>query len=227
MEPGALEPYEHALITGAALALYHDETRSTTLLDVERWRRAADATDHAMLAHAVGPALDIGCGPGRITAALSELGVFTIGIDISAVAVAMAQARGVTALRRDVFRTLPGEGRWNTVVLLDGNIGIGGRPEVLLRRIHQLLAPGGVALIETHPNQRADERLTVRFTREDDPVGAPFPWALVGRLVLCDLARRADFTVAETWMANGRSFTVLRRPRRSRPTSRAAGPAGS
>ncbi|HJQ43573.1 MAG TPA: class I SAM-dependent methyltransferase, partial [Jatrophihabitantaceae bacterium] len=120
MEPSALLPYERSLITGERLALYSHDSRSATLLDVDRWRRPADATDLAILEHAVGPALDIGCGPGRITAALNRRGLFTIGIDISAVAVAMAQARGVTALRRDVFRPLPGEGRWNSVILLDG-----------------------------------------------------------------------------------------------------------
>lgn len=212
MEPGALLPYEHSLVSGAALFLYHDESRSTTLLDVGRWRRPADATDLAILDYAVGPALDIGCGPGRITAALNRRGLFTIGIDISAVAVAMARARGVTALRRNVFRPLPGEGRWNSVVLLDGNIGIGGRPEALLRRVCQLLAPGGLALVETHPDPTIDDRLTVRFTHTGAPIGAPFPWALVGRAVLDELAERLGLITADVLAADERSFTVLCRP---------------
>lgn len=212
MEPGALLPYERSLITGEALSLYHHETRSLTLLDVDRWRQPADATDLAILEHAVGPALDIGCGPGRITEALNRRGLFAIGIDISAVAVAMAQSRGVTALRRDVFRPLPGEGRWNSVVLLDGNLGIGGHPEALLRRARQLLAPGGLALTETHPDPYADERLTVRFTHTGTPIGAPFPWALVGDAVLRDMADRVGLVATEAWTADERSFTVLRRP---------------
>jgi hypothetical protein len=122
----------------------------------------------------------------------------------------MAQARGVTALRRDVFRPLPGEGRWNSVVLLDGNIGIGGRPDALLRRAHQLLAPGGLALIETHHDPFADERLTVRFTHTGDPLGAPFPWAFVGATVLRDLAEGTGFSAEESRTSGDRSFTLLR-----------------
>lgn len=212
MEPGALLPYERSLVTGEALSLYHDKSRSTTLLDVDRWRRSADATDLAILEHAIGPALDVGCGPGRITEALGRRGLFTIGIDISAVAVAMARARGVTALRRNVFRPLPGEGRWNSVVLLDGNIGIGGEPEALLRRVCQLLAPGGLALVETHPDPTINDRLTVRFTHTGAPIGAPFPWALVGRTVLKELAERAGLITVDVRAADDRSFTVLCRP---------------
>jgi len=211
MEPGALMPYERSLITGETLGLYHDASRSTTLLDVARWRRPADTADRAILSHAIGPALDVGCGPGRITEALNRRGVFTVGIDISAVAVAMARGRGVTALRRDVFRPLPGEGRWTTVVLLDGNIGIGGRPEALLRRAHELLVRGGLALVETDPDSSADERLTVRFTRAGTPIGAQFPWALVGRTVLRELADRTGFTTREPLMMHDRSFSVLQR----------------
>ncbi len=210
MQPSALLPYEHSLLTGAALALYRQDSCSTTRLDVARWCRPADSTDLSILEHAVGPALDIGCGPGRITAALNGHGLFTIGIDISAVAVAMARAGGVTALRRNVFRALPGEGRWRSAMLLDGNIGIGGRPEALLRRARELLTPGGVALVETHPDPFADERLTVRLTHTGATVGAPFPWAFVGGTVLRDIAEDAGFDAAHEWTANDRSFTVLR-----------------
>ena len=41
---------------------------------------------------------------------------------------------GGPALVRSVFETLPGEGRWDTVLLMDGNIGIGGDPAALLGR---------------------------------------------------------------------------------------------
>ena len=41
--------------------------------------------------------------------------------------------RGGAALRRDVFAPLPGEGRWYTALLADGNVGIGGDPVALLQ----------------------------------------------------------------------------------------------
>ena len=37
-------------------------------------------------------------------------------------------ARGVNVLERSVFAGVPGQGRWRSVLLLDGNIGIGGDP---------------------------------------------------------------------------------------------------
>jgi SAM-dependent methyltransferase len=209
MEPGALRPYERSLITGEALALHRDDGRPLTVLDVDRWRGSADATDLEVLACALAPALDIGCGPGRIVEALARLGRFAIGIDISATAVELTRARGVTALRRSVFAPLPGEGRWNSALLLDGNIGIGGAPDVLLQRVGRLLADGGVVLVETCPDPDADERLSARFTRTGVPIGAPFAWANLGSNALHRLARGAGLTVERTWEANGRTFTVL------------------
>ena len=59
-----------------------------------------------------------------------------------------ARAGGAQALRHSLFDPLPGEGRWATVLLMDGNVGIGGDPVALLARINQLLAPAGIALVE-------------------------------------------------------------------------------
>ena len=42
-------------------------------------------------------------------------------------------------LRRNIFDPMPGEGSWDTVLLADGNIGIGGSPVNLLRRAAELL----------------------------------------------------------------------------------------
>jgi SAM-dependent methyltransferase len=38
--------------------------------------------------------LDVGCGPGRLTAALSRAGCYALGLDISTRAVATTRARG-------------------------------------------------------------------------------------------------------------------------------------
>ncbi len=46
---------------------------------------------------------------------------------------------------------MPGAGRWRTVLLADGNIGIGGDPAALLRRVLALLGPGGRVLAEVDP----------------------------------------------------------------------------
>ena len=43
-------------------------------LPVEDWTRTADAADLALLSHCAGPTVDLGCGPGRMTAALAARG---------------------------------------------------------------------------------------------------------------------------------------------------------
>lgn len=81
-----------------------------------------------MLAHCVGTTLDIGCGPGRMSQALAARGACVLGIDVVPEAVTLTRARGASALVCDVFAPVLGEGRWDTALLADGNIGIGGGP---------------------------------------------------------------------------------------------------
>jgi SAM-dependent methyltransferase len=208
MQAGALRPYERSLITREPLGLHHADGGATAL-EIDRYLDPADAADRRALAHAIGPVLDVGCGPGRIVAALAEQGLLTLGIDIAETAVAITRARGLNALRRNVFARLPGEGRWGTVVLLDGNIGIGGDPAHLLQRVRTILAPSGRVLVETHPNPRADEQLIVRFARTGAPIGPSFPWAHIGLVALRRYATDLGFVVDETWSDAGRTFAVL------------------
>ena len=49
-------------------------------LPLGRWLAPVDAADRALLAHATGPVLDIGCGPGRHVAALVAAGVDALGL---------------------------------------------------------------------------------------------------------------------------------------------------
>jgi len=175
MEPGALAPYEQSLSRGTPLQLRHDDGRTVTL-DVPRWLAPADAVDLEVILRADSPVLDVGCGPGRIVAALTEHGRLALGIDIAEHAVALTRARGMNAVRRDVFGSLPGEGRWATILLLDGNIGIGGDVDALLRRSLALLAPGGRVLVEIDIDDAVDESAVVRFAIGDEPFGPPFRW---------------------------------------------------
>ena len=58
-----------------------------------------------------------------------------LGVDVSPVAVALARAaRRDASSRRRSSIAVPGAGSWNSALLLDGNIGIGGAPDALLRR---------------------------------------------------------------------------------------------
>ena len=210
MIDGALEPYERTLRRPRPLTLVATDGRHVRL-DVARYVAGCDRVDESVLARTHGPVIDIGCGPGRFVAALAARGVTALGIDLAPTAVALARNRGAVALRRNVFARLPGEGRWNTALLIDGNVGIGGDVDRLLRRVDQLLAPAGRVIVETARDPRANERLTVRFASSNETVGPAFPWALVGARTLAERAVRVGFFLLDTWTEGGRSFAVLDR----------------
>ena len=63
---------------------------------------------------------------------------------------------GADAINGSLWSQVPRAGSWRTILLLDGNIGIGGAPILLLRRAGELLAPGGAIVVETDPRGRAD-----------------------------------------------------------------------
>ncbi|HEY7048050.1 MAG TPA: class I SAM-dependent methyltransferase [Jatrophihabitantaceae bacterium] len=178
----------------------------TLTLDLGRWAGPVDDADESVLARCVAPVLDVGCGPGRFVLALAQRGHAALGVDITRAAVQLTRGHGVPALHRDVFDRTPGEGRWPTALLMDGNIGIGGDPVRLLTRLRTLLRATGQLLVEVHPGPDVDRRGRVRFV----PGGPSFPWAEVGLAPLRRDAAGAGYSVGEVWSAAGRSFAVLR-----------------
>ncbi|MFF4058789.1 class I SAM-dependent methyltransferase [Streptomyces sp. NPDC001668] len=174
------DPYTQALRTGQGPLFLRRSDGWLLLLELERWCAAADAADLEVLRRCEGAVLDVGCGPGRLVAELGARGRRVLGIDVSEAAVARTVALGGQALRRSVFESLPGEGRWGTALLVDGNVGIGGDPQALLDRITQLLSPGGLLIAETVTDPDVDERVQVRVTDARGAVGSPFPWARLG-----------------------------------------------
>src|ERR1700722_4104819 len=119
-------------------------------LAVEGWLHE-NPGDLSILDRCAGPTLDIGSGPGCLTVALAERGIPALGIDITPYAVDLARSSGALVMLRDVFGRVPGTGRWTTVLLADGNIGIGGDPAALLSRVAELLSPRGRAIVELEP----------------------------------------------------------------------------
>jgi SAM-dependent methyltransferase len=179
-------------------------------LEVGRWMGTPDAHEERVLARALPPVLDVGCGPARHTMALLRRGVGALGLDESAAFVGLATRRGAPVLQGSVFDPVPGTGRWGSVLLLDGNIGIGGDPHRLLRRVRALLRPGGRALVELDSTESALHRLVVHVT--GIPVGAPegrFAWATVGPRAVSSLARAAGFHQPELWRDGRRWFASL------------------
>jgi SAM-dependent methyltransferase len=149
-----------AAMQGHACTVWEAD-RSPEPLPMHQWLGVAGGGDRALLEHCVGHTLDVGCGPGRMADSLARGGQPVLGIDVLPEAVRQTLARGVPALLRSVFDALPGEGRWGTVLLADGNIGIGGDPVALLdRRGHQARQPGD----PTRPQRRVpvDDRRSRR-----------------------------------------------------------------
>jgi SAM-dependent methyltransferase len=176
-------------------------------LRLEQWLAPVDAADEALLDLADPPVLDLGCGPGRHLAALREAGKAALGVDLSPVAVRLARGRGVAALSGSVFSAIPG--RWRTVLLLDGNIGIGGAPVLLLRRVRELLAPGGSALVELDPPGSPTYRERVRIEAHGE-VSEWFRWARVGVDGLEAVATRAGMVTGERLQTGDRWFARVR-----------------
>jgi len=180
-------------------------------LNVDRWRAEADHIERSLLDTLMDPVMDVGCGPGRIVAALAEGGRVALGVDVSHAAVAETRRRGAAALSRSIFAPLPGENRWASVVLFDGNIGIGGDPVALLSRVRGLLAPGGMALIEVDPPGVVSERLTVRI-EHDQHRGPWFAWARVSADDIADHLIEARLEPRGVELCGDRWFARATRP---------------
>jgi len=177
---------------------------------LRRYLEAPTAEEHGVLARAIGPVLDIGCGPGRHVVTLSRRGIVAVGVDISPLAVRLARTRGAKVIEGSIFDSLPGAGTWGSALLLDGNIGIGGAPHELLARVGALLAPAGIVLVEVEgPSVPTG---TVRVRLESERMRSQwFPWARMSTGELPVIASEAGFDVREQWHTGGRWFATLER----------------
>lgn len=173
-----------------------------------RWCGRVDAVDLALLARAEGAVLDVGCGPGRLVAELARQGHHALGVDVAAAAVHLTTQAGGAAIRRSVFDRLPGERLWGTVLLADGNIGIGGNPAVLLRRCRALARPGGCVLVELEAPGTGCSTVPTRLERCGETT-AWFDWAHVGMDAVDEPAALAGLRVLDRWHTGDRWFASL------------------
>jgi SAM-dependent methyltransferase len=179
-------------------------------LPVEDWLRPVTSADEELLLHCRGATLDVGCGPGRMSAHLAEAGHVVLAVDIVGEAVRHARRRGVAALHRNVFEPLPGEGRWDTVLLADGNIGIGGAPVQLLRRVTELLAPTGKVVCDLAAPGTGLRHHQMRLVTALKRSGI-FSWAEVGPEAIGPVADEAGLRVVTLHHHQDRWFAVLSR----------------
>jgi SAM-dependent methyltransferase len=215
------------LDAGADDLVVRDADGDSWSMPIGRWLAPASPVDERVLDRAAGPVIDIGCGPGRHVHALSRRGVVAVGVELSPTAVRHARSGGARVGEGSIFEVAPDPGRWSTALLLDGNIGIGGRPQVLLRRVGELLSDDGRVLVELDPDDDLDpaaagtdgtvevpgaSRGPVRIRIESDgTTSAWFPWARVTGRTIGAPAEAAGMAVVERWSDGGRHFCTLAR----------------
>lgn len=95
---------------------------------------------------AQGSVLDLGAGAGRHSLHLQDIGHAVTAVDASPGAVAVCSAQGIRDARLADLKELRTDERWDTIVLMGGNLGIGGDWEPsrhLLRRLAAVTTTGG------------------------------------------------------------------------------------
>ncbi len=198
------------LQTGAGRAVIRDLAGVDVVASTHRWFEAPAPEELRILDRLQAPVLDIGCGPGRHVGCLVDDGVIALGIDTAPAMVRAARLRGAPVLERSIFDDLPGGGSWGSVLLLDGNIGIGGDPLALLRRVRRLLRHDGFAIAELSPPDVAASITVVRL-EVDGEVSAPFGWATVPAGSITALSTAAGLRARRVWSEADRWFSELAR----------------
>jgi SAM-dependent methyltransferase len=206
---GGDEPWAGAMTASGPLYLLDEADDVVRRMQVERWIEQADAADRRALRGLRGPVLDIGCGPGRMVRAALDAGLAACGLDVAPAAVTHCRGLGLPVLARSVFDPLPHEGTWGALLLLDGNIGIGGDVQALLARCRTLLRPDGACIVETARDRHLDTAFLARVVDGSGRSSEPFAWAEVGEVPL--LAAAEGFFPVDAWTAGGRRFLRLRR----------------
>lgn len=204
------ELYASGLIGDAPDLMIREQDGDLTPLPLSTYLGPLGRADHDVLARAVAPVLDVGCGPGRHVLALARRGVLAVGVDVSPVAVRVARDRGATVIEASVFDGVPGAGSWGSALLLDGNIGIGGCPSTLLARIATLLTPGGPILVEIEGPGTTPRTGRVRL-ESAGLVSDWFHWARVGVETVASHAAVAGLRTHTTWQVDGRWFVCVGR----------------
>lgn len=164
--------------------------------------------DEAVTQMCTGPTIELGCGPGRLVARLIQRGVPALGIDRSVAAIRLAGRGGAPVLLGDVFDPLPAMGLWQTVLLVDGNVGLGGDPCRILGRAAELLARGGRCVAEFDGEHIGIRSRWVRLESAYE-VGPWFRWASVGVDSAAALAAQVGLTLTGVRLIGDRVIACL------------------
>ena len=177
-----------------------------------------------LLNHARGRVLDIGAGAGQHACVLQERGLAVTAIDASPLAIEVCRARGLHDARVMEAQEMdfPAQS-FDTVLMMNNNLGIGGSPgglRGLLLHLHELVAPGGVILTDkrecectavnpTHARYQrwnvergwypGSQRLRVEY---DGHCGEEFDWLMITLHDLRDLCKETGWRIARCVQVN-------------------------
>jgi SAM-dependent methyltransferase len=130
--------------------------------------------------------LDVGCGVGRHLDFVrrQQPAAQLVGVEKANDLRQYCAARFPSAMFRESFADVPDDLRFDLVLLMGNGLGIFGDEQSTLtglRRIHQLLNPGGVLVVESgNPfgNNFFVSHFTIRYRNLSD---GPFPWRYASR----------------------------------------------
>ena len=208
---------------GRAIADYHQDGKAARLrvfspmfdedeIPVKtlfRTLQEMPAIEQEALRQARGSILDVGGGAGCHALALQQMGKQVTSIDISPLAVATMQARGVQDARQQDFFTH--DGQYDTILMLMNGIGIVGtlsRLPAFFMQVDKLLAPGGEVLCDSSDICYIfeDEDGIIDLTGIDGYYGeltyqmqyktvkgSSFPWLFIDPETLIEQARACGF----------------------------------
>jgi SAM-dependent methyltransferase len=145
---------------GPSVPAYHPEWFFRDEPEWSWWERQLVAEVTA------GPVLDLGAGAGRVALHLQGRGLAVTAVDASPGAVEVCRRRGVHDVRLGDLADPPVDRRWQAILLLCGNLGLGGSWEGnrrLLRRLAAISAPGAVLVGDSvDGGPRPEIRLRIR-----------------------------------------------------------------
>lgn len=121
-----------------------------------------------------GPVLDLGCGAGRAALYLQHRGFEVTALDSSPGAVEVCRLQDLQDVRLGDMNDPPRDRRWAAVLLLCGNLGLGGSWDgnrQLLKRLAELSVDGAV-LVGDSVNTGGAEEIALRIRYGD----ALTPW---------------------------------------------------
>ena len=114
-----------------------------------------------------GPVLDLGAGAGRVALHLQDRGLRVAAIESSPGAAEVCRKRGVLDVRVQDLNDPPSDQPWKAILLLCGNLGLGGSWEGNRRLLQRLAAicPSGALLVGDSVNYsgRAEVGLRIKY----------------------------------------------------------------